>query len=168
MVPSAESRRNPASLPVDTGRLSGRGKGIVLTFIAIGLLTFVAPIVKLDPPVHGQQYRSVLDITQQLQATLHPETPLVLLPIVPFGLVYLTLLVAMAAVLLIPFRKALRWISSAGIFLLVYPFLGFLGVIRLAVLSQSSRHGGSLTILWVVLGIAMLAVAGVAWTDTTT
>ena len=107
MVPSVENRRNPASMPLDTGRLSGRGKGNALTFIAIGLLTFVLPIVKLDPPVHGQQYQSVLDITQRLQATLHPETPLALLPVVPFGLVYLTLLVAMGAVLLIPFRKVL-------------------------------------------------------------
>jgi hypothetical protein len=167
MVPSVENRRNRASLPVDTGRLSRRGKGITLTFIAIGLLTFVVPIVKLDPPVHGQQYQSVLDITQQLQATLHPETPLLLLPLVPFGLVYLTLLVALTAVLLIPFRKALLWISLVGLFFL-YPFRGLYGVVKMAAFFQSSSHVSGLTTVWVILGIAMLAVAGIAWIDTTT
>jgi len=167
MDPSVEKSINLAYRQVDTGRLSRRGKGITLTFIAIGLLTFVAPLVKLDPPVHGQQYRSVLDIAQQLQATLHPETPLALLLFVPFGLVYLTLLVALAAVLLIPFRKALLWISFVGLFFL-YPFRGLYGIVKMAALFQSSSHSSGLTTVWVVLGIAMLAIAGVAWTDTTT
>ena len=166
MAPLVENSKNPATRQAYTGRLSSRGKGIALTFIAIGLLTFVLPIIKFDPPGHGQQYWSVLDITLQMQATLHPETSLVLLLFVPFGLVYLTLLVAMGAVLLIPFRKALLWISLVGLFLL-YPFRGLFGAIRLAASFQSSRHGGDLTTLWVILGIAMLAVAGVAWTDTT-
>jgi hypothetical protein len=168
MAPLVENHRNPATEQADTGRLSRRGKGIALTFIVIGLLTFLLPIIKFDPPVHGQPYWSDLDITLRLQATVHPETPLALLLFVPFGLVYLTLFVAMGEVLLAPFRKALRWISSAGILFLVYPFGGLLGAIRLAAVFQSPRHGGSLTILWVVLGIAMLAVAGVAWTDATT
>jgi hypothetical protein len=167
MVPSVEKSSNLAYRQVDTGRLSRRGKGIVLTFIAIGLLTFVAPIVKLDAPVHGQQYQSVLDITQRLQATLHPETPLLLLPLVPFGLVYLTLLVALGAALLFPFRKALLWISLVGLFLL-YPFRGLYGVVKMAALFQSSSHVSGLTTVWVLLGIAMLAVAGIAWMDTPT
>ena len=133
----------------------------------LGCSRSVLPIIKFNPPAHGQQYWSGLDIALQLQATLHPETPLVLLLFVPFGLVYLTLFVAMGAVLLFPFRKALRWISLAGLFLLVYPFRGLFGAMRLAALFQSSRHGGGLTTLWAILGITVLAVAGVAWTDTT-
>jgi len=150
MAPLVENSRNPATRQADTGRLSRRGKGIALTFIAIGLLTFVLPIIKFNPPAHGQQYWSGLDIALQLQATLHPETPLVLLLFVPFGLVYLTLFVAMGAVLLFPFRKAIRWISLAGLFLLVYPFRGLFGAMRLAALFQSSRHGGGLTTLWAI------------------
>jgi hypothetical protein len=102
-----------------------------------------------------------------LQAALRPETPLAILLFVPFGLVYITLLVAMVAVLLLPFRKVLLWISLAGLFLL-YPFRGFFGGIRLGAFLQTSGHSGSLATLWVLLGIAMLALAGVAWTDTTT
>jgi hypothetical protein len=167
MARLVENSRNPAIKQVDTGRLSRRGKGLALTFIAIGLLTFVLPIIKFDPPAHGHEYGSVLDITLRLQATLHPETPLALLLFVPFGLVYSTLLVAIGAVLLIPFRKALLWISLAGLFLLLSPFRGLFGAIRLAASFQSSRHGGDLTTLWVILGIVILAVAGIAWTDTT-
>src|SRR5258708_38369511 len=40
MAPLVENSRNPATRQADTGRLSRRGKGIALTFIAIGLLTF--------------------------------------------------------------------------------------------------------------------------------
>jgi hypothetical protein len=167
MAPLVENRRNRAIRLEDTGRLSSRGKGIALTFIAIGLLTFVLPIIKFDPPMHGQQYWSVLDITLRLQAALRPETPLAILLFVPFGLVYVTLSVAMVAVLLLPFRKALLWISLVGLFLL-YPFRGLFGGIRLGAFLQSSGHSGSLTTIWVLLGIAMLALAGVAWTDTTT
>jgi hypothetical protein len=97
MAPLVENSRNFANRQADTGRLSRRGKGIALAFIVIGLLTFVLPIIKFDPPVHGQRYWSDLDITLQSQATLHPETPLALLLFVPFGLVYLTLFVAMGA-----------------------------------------------------------------------
>lgn len=167
MAPLVENRRSRAIRVEETGRLSSRGKGIALTFIAIGLLTFVLPIIKFDPPAHGQQYWSVLDITLRLQAALRPETPLAILLFVPFGLVYVTLLVALVTVLFLPFRKALLWISLAGLFLL-YPFRGVFGGIRLGAFLQSSGHSGSLTTLWVLLGIAMLVLAGVAWTDTTT
>jgi hypothetical protein len=167
MAPLVENKRNRATRQQDTGRLSSKGKGIAVMFIAIGLLTFILPIIKFDPPLHGQQYWSVMDITLQLQAALHLETPLAILLFVPFGLVYVTLLVAMLAVLLLPFRKVLLWISFAGLFLL-YPFRGFFGGVRLGAFLQSSGHSGSLTTLWVLLGIAMLALTAIAWTDTTT
>jgi hypothetical protein len=160
-----ENSSNSVTRQTDTGCLSRRGKGIALTLLALGLLTFFLPIIKFNPPAHGRQYWSVLDITLRLQATLHPTTPLVLVLFIPFGLVYLTLLVAMGTVLLVPFRKALRWINLAGLFLL-YPFRGFFGAIRLAHIFMSAR-GGDLRTLWAVLGVTMLAVAAVAWTDTT-
>ena len=81
------NRRNPVGSPVDTGRLSRRGKAMAITFIAFGLGTFFLPIIKLDPPVHGQLYWSVLDIALQLQATLQLETPIALPLFVPVGLV---------------------------------------------------------------------------------
>src|SRR5260370_34980937 len=49
MAPLVENSRNPATRQADTGRLSRRGKGIALTFIAIGLLTFVLPTLNLYP-----------------------------------------------------------------------------------------------------------------------
>jgi len=166
MARLVENRNNPVTSPADTGRLSRRGKAIAITFIAGGLGTFFLPIIKFDPPAHGQQYWSVLDISLQLQARLHPETPLALLLSVPFGLVYLTLLVALVAVALVPFRKAFLWISLVGLFLL-YPFGGLFGAVRLAAFLQSSRHGGGFTTIWVVHGVVMLGLAAVAWTDAT-
>src|SRR5713226_156033 len=113
MAPLVANSSNPATRQSDTGRLSRRGKGIALTLIALGLLTFFLPIIKFDPPAHGQQYWSVSDITLRLRATLHPESPLALVLFIPFGSVYLTFLVAMGTIFLIPFRKVLRWISLA-------------------------------------------------------
>jgi hypothetical protein len=166
MAPLMPRGRNPVTVKTDTGRLSSRGKGVTLTFIAIGLLTFVLPIIKLDAPVHGQQYWSVLDLTLQMQARLHLDTPLAVLPFVPFALVYLTLLVAMGMVLVVPLRKPLRWVSVVGLYLL-HPFRGFFGGVRLGAFLEYSKGGGFVT-LWILLGIAMLAVAAVAWTDATT
>src|SRR6266567_5536723 len=152
---------NPLTRQTDTGRLSRKGKQLVVIFIAIGLVTLFLPIIKYDPPVRGQQYWSLLDQTLQLQASLHPQTPVVLLFYVPFGLVYLTLLVALAAALLLPFRKVLLWISLVGLFLLS-PFRGLFGVMRLAAFVESGKKGGGLTPVWLILAIAMLAVAIVA------
>jgi hypothetical protein len=163
-----ENSSNPVNRQTDTGYLSDRGRKMALTLLSLGLLTFFLPIIKFNPPAHGQQYWSVLNITLRWQATLHPTTPLALVLFIPFGLVYLTLLIAMGTVLLIPFRKALRWISLAGLFLL-NPFRGFLGAVRLAHIFDTARgRGGDPRMLWAVLGVTMLAVAAVAWTDTTT
>jgi hypothetical protein len=166
MAPLMPRGRNPVTVQTDTGRLSTRGKGVALAFIASGLLTFVLPIIKFDSPVHGQQYWSVLDLTLQLQARLHLDTPIAVLPFVPFALVYLTLLVAMGMVLIIPLRKPLRWISLAGLYLL-HPFRGFFGGVRLGVFLEYSKGGGFVT-LWILLGVSILAIAAIAWTDATT
>jgi hypothetical protein len=165
MAPLMPRGRNPVTVQVDTGRLSRRGKGVALAFIAIGLLTFVLPIIKLDSPVQGQQYWSVLDLTLQMQDRLHLDMPFALL-LIPFGRVYLTLLVALVTVLVIPLRKALRWISLAGLYML-HPFRGFFGGVRLGAFLEYSKGGGFVT-LWILLGIAMLAIAAIAWTDATT
>ena len=148
-----------------TGRLSGRGKGIALALIALGLLTFFVPIIKFDPPAYGQMYWSVWDIALRLQTMLHPENPLELLLFLPFGLIYVTLVVAIAIVLLVPFRSVLRWTSLAGLFLL-YPFRGIFGGIRLAALFESAGRRGDFMKLWGTLGVVMLGLAAVAWTDT--
>ena len=167
MARLVENTGNLLAKHADTGRLSPRGKVVTLVFVAIGLATFFLPIIKFEPAVHGQQYGSILDITLLIQAALDPDLPpYAILILSPFGLVYVTLLVALAAILLLPFRKALRWISLVGLFFL-YPFRGLFGAIRLAAFLESSRHSVGFITIWAVLGIVMLAVAAVAWTDAT-
>jgi len=166
MTESTIDSANPVTRQIDTGRLSTRGRMIALFFVASGLSTFALPMIQFDPAWHGQQYWSVLGITQQIQAALHLDSPVEVLFFIPFGMVYLSLLVALGTLLLIPFRKALGYVSVAGLFLL-YPFRGFLGGIRLAAF-LGSPHGGDLRTLWVVLGIVMFALVGVASTDART
>ena len=151
---------------VDTGRLTRRGKKLALVFVGLGLATFLLPLIKFDPPGQGREYWSILEISQ-LQTKTHPETSLLLILLFPFGLVYVTFLVATASIIVFPFRKALRWISGVGLFLL-NPFRGLFGAVRLAGLFEKRKPGGDLTTIWILLAIAMLAVAAVAWTDTPT
>jgi sulfite exporter TauE/SafE len=102
------------NLPIrrlDTGRLSRKGKWTALAFIACGLATFFLRLIEFSPPAQGRRYWSVFETALQLQKALHPATPVVLVFFLPFGLVYATLLVAMAEVLL--FRSGKRSCGSA-------------------------------------------------------
>ena len=53
---------------VDTGKLSRSGLRKTLIFIALGLLSFALPTVEFDPPVRGQRYVSVLEMSQRPEA----------------------------------------------------------------------------------------------------
>ena len=154
-------------MQIDTGRLTRRGKKLALVFVGLGLATFFVPLIKFDPPAQGREYWSIFETFLQLQTKLHPETPPLLILFLPFGLVYVSFLISAASIVVFPFRKVLRWTSGVGLFLL-NPFRGLLGAVRLAGLFEKRKPGGDLTTVWIVLAIAMLAVAAVAWTDTPT
>ena len=92
--------------------------------------------------------------------------PVAMFLFLPFGPVYLVLLLALGVIVLIPLRKVLRWISLAGLFFL-YPFRGIFGGIRLVAFFELGHRGGDLRTLWLVLGVMVAAITVVAWTDTT-
>jgi hypothetical protein len=147
---------------IDTGRLSNRGKRIVIALIAIGLLTFFFPIV-VSEPIHSPEPSSFLDVALGGHGQ-HPVGSLfVNIVYIPFELVYGLLLACLGVVLFLPRRNVLRWLSLAGIFLLISPFFGMTGAVKLAAMMESGR-----ATLWGILGFVMLGLAGVTWTDATT
>jgi len=156
-----------SAIEIDTGQLSRRGKAFALAILTFGLLTFFVPMIEIKPPDHGVAHLSPLDIFVEVQSALShgQDIPLIF---VLFGSAYLILVLAAGVTLLLPFRKLLRAISLAGGFILLYPFSGILGGLRLAAFVESAGRGSDLTMLWVILGMALFAVAVVTWTDATT
>lgn len=132
-------------------------------FTILGLLTFFVPLIRADPPVGGKGHWSPLDVALYLPLGINLETPFLLLQI-PFALVYLLLLLAIAALCFFPSRAGLIGISGYGIYLL-FPFRGFFGGIRLASIATSGG-GVDAKPLWLFLFLIMLLVAAAAWTDT--
>lgn len=183
---STENRSHPlpASIPPgetnyfllaqpDTGVLSRKGKRNALVVIALGLLTFFLPIINFDPPVQGQQRWSVFDIARRIPAPA-TETPAKSFPTnltIAFECTYAfygTLLAALGVVLLFPYRKLLLGVSLASLACLFFPFKGVLGVLWLAAMNSiQSDRGGDLKTLWIIFGIEVVALAVVAWTDST-
>ncbi len=164
---------------VDTGRLSRRGTRNALIFIALGLLSFAFPIIEFDPPMQGQKYWSVLDVSRRPPMETGKNNSsgdlfdfgatFASMMVLPFEWVYVfygTLVVAAAAVLVFPFRKLLMGISLTGIALLAVPFRGVLGMLR--VLQSDtfrSNRGGDLRMVWILFGIEFAILAVVGWTD---
>ena len=169
-----------SQVQVDTGRLSRRATRNALIFIALGLLSFALPIIEFDPPIQGQKYWSVLDVSQRPQSETGENNSrgglfdfgatFAKMMIIPFEFVYAfyaTLVVAAAATLLLPFRKLVLGISLTGMALLFVPFRGGLGMMRVLQTSTfQSNRGGDLRIVWVLFGIEFALVAVIAWTDT--
>lgn len=164
---------------VDTGKLSRSGLRNTLIFIALGLLSFALPIVEFDPPVRGQRYVSVLEMSQRPEAESSKnsrgglfdfQAAMASLTVIPFEWVYAfyaTLVVALAAALVLPFRKVLVGISLAGICLLFVPFRGAIGLARMLQSSSfQSNRGGDLRVIWILFGVEFAMLAIVAWTDT--
>ena len=183
----AENRFNPlpASIPPgetsyfllaqpDTGELSRKGKRKALVFIALGLLTVFLPVISFNPPLQDRQHWSVFDVARRL-----PPPPGNNLPTafptklsIAFEWVYAyygTLLAGAGVVLLFPYRKLLLGVCLASLACLFFPFHGVLGVLWLAAMTSiQSDRGGDLKTLWILFGIVVVALAVVAWTDTTT
>jgi hypothetical protein len=165
---------------VDTGKLSRRATRNALIFIALGLLSFVLPIIEFDPPMQAQKYWSVLDVSQRPQSETAKNNStggpfdfgatLAAMMVIPFEFVYVfyaTLVVAAAATLVFPFRKLLLGISLTGIGLLFVPFRGALGMMRvLQTMTFQSNRGGDLRIVWILFAIEFAILAVIAWTDT--
>ena len=157
----------------DRGELSRRGKRTTMFFIVLGLLTFVAPTIKFDPPVRGENYLSPYTVAQQAEqlGSIEPKAILSSMAVLPFEFIYLIYLLffaASGAVLLFPFRKLLIGIALTGLACLLLPFRGLVGVIRLASATsfsiQSSR-GGDLMLLWILFAVVLVIVAFASWTD---
>lgn len=187
MQPNPQSRSHPlpASIPPgetsyfllaqpDTGVMSRKGKQKVLVFLALGLLTVFLPVINFDPPLQGQQRWSVFDIARRIPAPagepLSKSFPTNLT--IAFECIYAfygTLLAALGAVLLFPYRKLLLGICLASLACLFFPFKGVLGVLWLAAMNSiQSDRGGDLKTLWILFAIEVAALAIVVWTDTTT
>ncbi len=164
MVQPIGSTTKPAARPIRSdGRLSRRTRKLAFIFIAFGLLTFFAPVIKVEPPISGKQEWSVLDIAQELQSRLGQENPFALL-LVPFAPTYLVLLLSLGAVSFFPFQKLLLGLCAVGLFFL-YPFRGVLGGLRLAAFFRASAGGADIRPLWLVLGLVMVVVAFVTWSN---
>lgn len=181
-----DNRSNPlpASIPLgdtdyfllaqpDTGELSRKGKRKALVLIAFGLITFFLPVINFNPPLQGRQHWSVFDVARSL-----PPPPSNNLPTsfptklsIAFECVYAfygTLLAGLCVVLLFPYRKLLLGVCLASLACLFFPFHGVLGVLWLAAMTSiQSDRGGDLKTLWILFGIVVVALAVVAWTDTT-
>lgn len=169
-----------SQVQVDTGKLSRRAMRNALIFIALGLLSFALPIIEFDPPMQGQKYWSVLDVSQRplietgknnsREGLFDFGATLAAMMVIPFEWVYVfyaTLVVAAAAVLVFPFRKLLLGISLTGIGLLFVPFRGVLGMMRMLETSTfQSDRGGDLRMVWILFGIEFAILAVIAWTDT--
>lgn len=169
-----------SQVQVDTGRLSRRATRNALIFIALGLLSFALPMIEFDPPMQGQKYWSVLEVSQrpQIEKGKNNSTgglfdfgaTLAAMAVIPFEFVYAfyaTLVVAAAATLVLPFRKLLLGISLTGMALLVVPFRGGLGLMRVLQSSSfQSNRGGDLRIVWILFAIEFALLAVIAWTDT--
>lgn len=168
-----------SQVKVDRGLLSAGGKRKAIILIAAGLLTFVLPLIHFDPPLQGQKYWSVLDVSNLPEPGAANEKPsgtidlrkmfnsAMTLPFVWVYVLYGVLVAAGVSVLIAPFRKLVAGIGLTGIALLLVPFRGNLGLMRLleADSFQSSR-GGSLATLWLLFAIEYVLVTAVAWTDT--
>lgn len=182
----AEDRSHPlpASIPPgetsyfllaqpDTGVLSRKGKQKALVLIAVGLLTVFLPVINFDPPLQGQQRWSVSDVARHIPApatdTLATTFPTKMT--IAFESVYAfygTLVAGVAVVLLFPYRKLLLAVCLASLACLFFPFHGALGILWLAAMNSiQSDRGGDLKTLWIIFGIEVVALAVVAWTDTT-
>ena len=141
MVQPIGSTTKPAARPIRSdGRLSRRTRKLAFIFIAFGLLTFFAPVIKVEPPISGKQEWSVLDIAQELQSRLGQENPFALL-LVPFAPTYLVLLLSLGAVSFFPFQKLLLGLCAVGLFFL-YPFRGVLGGLGWRLSSGRQRGAG--------------------------
>jgi hypothetical protein len=169
-----------SQVQVDTGKLSRRGTRNALIFIALGLLSFAFPLIEFDPPMQGQKYWSVLDVSRRPQIETGKNNSMggsfdfgatfASMMVLPFEWVYVfygTLIVAAGAVLVFPFRKLLVGISLTGVVLLVVPFRGVLGMLRVLQTSAfQSNRGGDLRMVWILFGIEFAILAVVGWTDT--
>jgi hypothetical protein len=189
IIPSASisypSTRGPsgvAQIPVDTGRFSPRGKRTAIFFIALGLLTFFLPVIEFDPPERGRQYWSVLEVAERPPAepkkgsatagVFDVKGLFASAALIPFEFVYVfytILLAALAAVLLLPFRKLLVGIGVAGLICLVLPFQRTTGLMRVAASNSFlSSRGGDLQMVWIAFAIEFAILAIVGWTDANT
>ena len=169
-----------SQVQVDTGNLSRRGKRNVLIFIALGLLSFVMPTIEFDPPMQGQKYWSVWDLSQRPQVESGKNSSksglfdfsatFSAMMVIPFEWVYVfyaTLVVAAAATLVFPFRKVLLGISLTGITLLAVPFRGTIGMMRVLQTSTfQSNRGGDLRMVWILFALEFASLAVITWTDT--
>jgi hypothetical protein len=169
-----------SQVQVDTGKLSRRGMRKALILIALGLVSFALPIIEFDPPMQGQKYWSVLDISQQQQAetgkshdtgiSFNFPAMFASMMVIPFEWVYAfygTLILYAVTTLVLPFRKLLVGISLTGMALLVVPFRGIIGMLRLLETSAfQSNRGGDLRMVWLLFGVEFAILAVVAWTDT--
>ena len=90
--------------------------------------------------------------------------------VIPFEWVYAfygTLILYAVTTLVLPFRKLLVGISLTGMALLVVPFRGIIGMLRLLETSAfQSNRGGDLRMVWLLFGVEFAILAVVAWTDT--
>ena len=157
----------------DSGQLSRKGKQKALILIAVGLLTIFLPVINFDPPLQGQQRWSVFDVARQIPAPA-TDTPAKSFPTtltIAFESVYAfysTLLAGVGVVLLFPYRKLLLGVCLVALACLFFPFKGVLGVLWLAAMNSiQSDRGGDLKTLWIIFVIEVVALAVVAWTDTT-
>ena len=168
-----------AQVQVDRGTLSRRSKRSALIFIVLGLLSIVLPVIEFDPPVHGQKFWSVWEVSQQPQIETRKDTPkeglfdfgatFAAMMVIPFEWVYLfyaALITAAVATLTFPFRKLLLGISLTGIALLFVPFRGSLGMMRMLQASSfQSNRGGNLHIVWILFAIEFAILTVIAGTD---
>ena len=168
-----------SQVKVDRGLLSAGGKRKAIVLIAAGLLTFVLPLIHFDPPLRAQKYWSVLDVSHLPEPGAANEKSsgpfdfrkmfdtTMTLPFVWVYVLYGMLVAAGVSVVIAPFRKLLAGIGLTGIALLLVPFRGSLGLMRLLEAdSFRSSRGGSLATLWLLFAIEYVLVTAVAWTDT--